>query len=96
MTPRLSWRRRAILHNLDFISQSLARPKPIEIPAKLYVHVVNYISKRWLDVLGQAGHQAVLITLMKWKLQDVKYELISNPKIHETKLSTKSINLVTD
>jgi hypothetical protein len=84
------------LHNLDFISQSLARRKPIEIPAKLYVHVVNYISKPWVDVLGQAGHQAVLITLMKWKLQDLKYELISNPKIHETKLSTKYINLVTD
>jgi hypothetical protein len=60
------------MHNLDFISQSLARPKPMENPAKLYVHVVNYISKPWLDVLGQAGHQAVLITLMQWKLQDVK------------------------
>jgi hypothetical protein len=68
----------------------------MEIPAKLYVHVVNYISKPWLDVLGQAGHQAVLITLMKLKLQDVKYELISTPKIHETKLPTKYINLVTD
>jgi hypothetical protein len=68
----------------------------MEIPEKFYVHVVNYISKPWLDVLGQAGQQAVLITLMKWKLQDVKYELISTPKIHETKLSTKYINLVTD
>jgi hypothetical protein len=68
----------------------------MEIPAKLYVHVVNYISKPWLDVLGQAGHQAVLITLMQWKLQDVKYDLISTPQIHETKLSTKYINLVTD
>jgi hypothetical protein len=84
------------MHNLDFISQSLARPKPMENPAKLYVHVVNYISKPWLDVLGQAGHQAVLITLMQWKLQDVKYDLISTPQIHETKLSTKYINLVTD